>query len=234
MANGMREVVNIRDVSKIYDMGKVKFQVLNKINLSIKSSDKVSIIGPSGSGKSTLLHLIGLLDKPTKGKILIDGVNASKLDDTKLALIRRKKIGFVFQFFYLIPTLTALENVELPMIFAGTRERKRREKASELLRLVNLKERAKHRPAELSGGERQRVAIARSIANDPKIVLADEPTGNLDSASGKEIIDVLLKLNHEKGVTLIIITHDLKIANNTDRKIYLRDGKIVKDERRKN
>jgi putative ABC transport system ATP-binding protein len=175
---------------------------------------------------------MGCLDRPTSGKIYIDGVDTSKLNSNKLAEIRRNKIGFVFQFFYLIPTLNALENVELPMMFAGVGERERRERAEELLELVNLKSRMKHRPAELSGGERQRVAIARALANNPKIVLADEPTGNLDSASGKEIIDLLKRLNEEKGVTLVIVTHDPYIASIMERTIYLKDGRIVKEERR--
>ncbi|KUO39945.1 MAG: hypothetical protein APZ16_04590 [Candidatus Hadarchaeum yellowstonense] len=228
----MKEVVNVQQVSKVYRMGEVDLQALNGVSLKILPSENVSIIGPSGSGKSTLLHLMGCLDRPTSGKIYIDGVDTSKLNSNKLAEIRRNKIGFVFQFFYLIPTLNALENVELPMMFAGVGERERRERAEELLELVNLKSRMKHRPAELSGGERQRVAIARALANNPKIVLADEPTGNLDSASGKEIIDLLKRLNEEKGVTLVIVTHDPYIASIMERTIYLKDGRIVKEERR--
>jgi putative ABC transport system ATP-binding protein len=228
----MKEVVNVQQVSKVYRMGEVDLQALNGVSLKILPSENVSIIGPSGSGKSTLLHLMGCLDRPTSGKIYIDGVDTSKLNSNKLAEIRRNKIGFVFQFFYLIPTLNALENVELPMMFAGVGERERRERAEELLELVNLKSRMKHRPAELSGGERQRVAIARALANNPKIVLADEPTGNLDSASGKEIIDLLKRLNEEKGVTLVIVTHDPYIASIMERTVYLKDGRIVKEERR--
>ena len=228
----MREVVNVRNVNKIYDMGKVEFYALKDVNLKVEPSENLSIIGPSGSGKSTLLHLIGCLDRPTSGKIFIDGVDTSKLDNSKLAEIRRKKVGFVFQFFYLVPTLNALENVELPMMFAGVGDRERRDRAKELLRLVNLKERMNHRPSELSGGERQRVAIARSLANEPKIILADEPTGNLDSASGKEIIDLLRRLNEERGVTLVTVTHDPYIASHTERAVYLKDGAIVREERR--
>jgi len=228
----MKEVVNVQQVSKVYRMGEVDLQALNGVSLKILPSENVSIIGPSGSGKSTLLHLMGCLDRPTSGKIYIDGVDTSKLNSNKLAEIRRNKIGFVFQFFYLIPTLNALENVELPMMFAGVGEHERRERAEELLELVNLKSRMKHRPAELSGGERQRVAIARALANNPKIVLADEPTGNLDSASGKEIIDLLKRLNEEKGVTLVIVTHDPYIASIMERTVYLKDGRIVKEERR--
>ena len=228
----LKEVVSVRRVSKVYEMGKVKFYALKNIDLRVSPSEKLSIIGPSGSGKSTLLHLIGCLDRPTRGKIFIDGVDTSRLGNSGLAEIRRKKIGFVFQFFYLVPTLTALENVELPMMFAGMGERERKERAKELLGLVNLSKRMNHKPSELSGGERQKVAIARAIANDPKIILADEPTGNLDSASGKEVIDLLSKLNEEKGVTLIIITHDPNIAKTAERIVYLKDGQIVREERR--
>ncbi|MEM3453223.1 MAG: ABC transporter ATP-binding protein [Candidatus Hadarchaeum sp.] len=228
----MKEVGKVDEVTKIYRMGEVDLRALNGVSLKIMPSENLSIIGPSGSGKSTLLHLMGCLDRPTSGKIYIDGVDTSQLNGTKLAEIRRHKIGFVFQFFYLIPTLNALENVELPMMFAGVNESERKKRAAELLELVNLKERMKHRPSELSGGERQRVAIARALANNPKIVLADEPTGNLDSRSGREIIDLLKRLNEEKGVTLIIVTHDPYIASTMKRTIYLKDGRIVKEERR--
>ncbi|MEM2890367.1 MAG: ABC transporter ATP-binding protein [Candidatus Hadarchaeum sp.] len=228
----MKEVVKVDEVTKIYRMGEVDLRALNGVSLKIMPSENLSIIGPSGSGKSTLLHLMGCLDRPTSGKIYIDGVDTSQLNGTKLAEIRRHKIGFVFQFFYLIPTLNALENVELPMMFAGVNESERKKRAAELLELVNLKERMKHRPSELSGGERQRVAIARALANNPKIVLADEPTGNLDSRSGREIIDLLKRLNEEKGVTLVIVTHDPYIASTMKRTIYLKDGRIVKEERR--
>lgn len=228
----MHEIVGVRNISKVYDMGKVALHALKDVSLKIENSENISIIGPSGSGKSTLLHLIGCLDRPTSGKIFIDGVDTSKLDDSKLAEIRRKKVGFVFQFFYLIPTLTALENIGLPMMFAGVGDRDRADRAKELLGLVNLTERMGHKPAELSGGERQRVAIARSLANEPKIILADEPTGNLDSVSGREIMELLTKLNRDKGVTLAIITHDANIAAGTDRTLYLKDGQIVKEVRR--
>jgi len=228
----LHEIVGVRNISKVYDMGKVALHALKDVSLKIENSENISIIGPSGSGKSTLLHLIGCLDRPTSGKIFIDGVDTSKLDDSKLAEIRRKKVGFVFQFFYLIPTLTALENIGLPMMFAGVGDRDRADRAKELLGLVNLTERMGHKPAELSGGERQRVAIARSLANEPKIILADEPTGNLDSVSGREIMELLTKLNRDKGVTLAIITHDANIAAGTDRTLYLKDGQIVKEVRR--
>lgn len=225
-------MVKVEAVTKVYRMGEVDLKALNGVSLKIMPSENLSIIGPSGSGKSTLLHLMGCLDKPTSGRIFIDGVDTSRLNDTKLAEIRRYKIGFVFQFFYLIPTLNALENVELPMMFAGVDEGERKRRAAELLELVNLKKRMRHRPAELSGGERQRVAIARALANNPKIVLADEPTGNLDSTSGREIIELLRRLNEEKGVTLVIVTHDPYIASTMKRTIYLKDGRIVKEERR--
>ncbi len=228
----LSDIVSVRDVSKIYEMGNVDFHALRNVDLSIAPSEKLSIMGPSGSGKSTLLHLIGCLDRPTDGQILIDGIDTSALGDSELAEIRREKIGFVFQFFYLIPTLTALENVELPMTFAGLGVRQKRDRARELLKLVNLANRVDHRPSELSGGERQRVAIARSIANDPKILLADEPTGNLDSASGREVIDLLLRLNEEKGLTLIIVTHDPYIADRAENTVQLKDGQILKGKRR--
>lgn len=228
----LNDIVSVKDVSKIYDMGSKEFHALKNVDLRIAPSEKLSIIGPSGSGKSTLLHLMGCLDQPTKGKIFIDGVDTSRLDASGLAEIRREKIGFVFQFFHLIPTLSARENVELPMMFAGIGDPERKDRAKELLRLVSLTERMNHKPSELSGGERQRVAIARSMANEPKIILADEPTGNLDSASGREIIDLLMRLNEEKGLTLVIITHDSYIAKTAGRIVYIKDGRIVKEERR--
>ena len=222
------EIVRLENVWKVYEEGKVKTLALQGVSLKIKEKESVAIMGPSGSGKSTLLHLIGCLDKPTKGKIWIEGKEVSKLNENELAEIRRNKIGFVFQFFYLIPTLTALENVVLPMVFKGVKKEKREKRAKELLKLVGLEKRMHHKPSELSGGERQRVAIARALANEPKILLADEPTGNLDSKSGALVMKILKKLNKEKGVTLVIVTHDKKIASYADRIIYLKDGKIIK------
>jgi len=220
----MENVIELRDVCKDYGMGEAKIRAVCEVNLKIKKSESVAIMGPSGSGKSTMLHLIGCLDRPTKGKILIDGVDVSNLDDNGLARLRGEKIGFIFQFFYLIPSFTALENVELPMIFSKRSNRKKR--AEELLKMVGLQNRMNHHPKELSGGETQRVSIARALANEPSIILADEPTGNLDSKSGKEIMDILKKLNKERGVTLLIITHDSSIAKYAERTVKIIDGKI--------
>ncbi len=220
-------VIECEKVSKVYDLGKVKVNALKNVSLKIKNKEFLSIMGPSGSGKSTLLHLIGCLDKPTSGTIKIDGKDVSKLNENELASIRRNKIGFVFQFFYLVPRLTALENVELPMIFANVNKKERKKRALELLKEVGLEKRANHKPNELSGGERQRVAIARALVNNPKIILADEPTGNLDSKTGKEIMELLRRLNKE-GKTIVVVTHDKNIAKYGNRTIYIKDGKIVK------
>jgi putative ABC transport system ATP-binding protein len=187
-------------------------------------------MGPSGSGKSTMLHMLGCLDRPTRGKVIIDGIDVSKLNEDQLAKIRREKIGFIFQFFYLIPSLTALRNVELPMTFLGNSIKDKEKKSKALLKMVGLEERMNHRPNQMSGGESQRVAIARALANDPQIILADEPTGNLDSKSGKEIMEILVKLNKERGVTLILVTHDPIIAKHAERIINLKDGMIVKGD----
>ncbi len=222
----MESVVELKNVEKEYIMGEVKIKAINGVSLKIRKSENVAIMGPSGSGKSTMLHLIGCLDRPTKGKIFIDGKNVSNLSGNELAKIRREKIGFIFQFFNLIPTFTALGNVELPMIFSKKQNRK--ERAKELLKAVGLGHRLYHYPSQLSGGETQRVAIARALANDPEIILADEPTGNLDSKSGKEIMDILVKLNKERGTTLLIVTHDNSIAKHAKRIIKLKDGKIVR------
>jgi len=224
----METAIELRDIEKEYDLGAIKLHVLKEINLKVKKSDIVAIMGPSGSGKSTMLHMLGCLDRPTRGKIIIDGVDVSRLNDDELAKIRREKIGFIFQFFYLIPSLTALKNVELPMTFIKSSAKDREERAKELLKMVGLEERMYHKPSQLSGGESQRVAIARALANNPQIILADEPTGNLDSKSGKEIMDILVKLNKERGVTLIIVTHDPSIARHAEKVINLKDGKIIK------
>ncbi|HDH91499.1 MAG TPA: ABC transporter ATP-binding protein [Candidatus Aenigmarchaeota archaeon] len=222
------ELVRLKNVWKIYSEERVQTIALRGISFSIREGENIAIIGPSGSGKSTLLHLIGCLDTPTKGNIYFEGKDVSNLSDSELSKIRREKIGFVFQFFHLIPTMTALENVMLPMIFLGVPKEERRRRALRLLKIVGLEKRANHLPSELSGGERQRVAIARAMANNPKLILADEPTGNLDSKSGREIVKILFGLN-KKGVTLIIVTHDLEIAKKAKRKIYLKDGKIIKE-----
>jgi len=226
----METVIELRNLDKEYDLGLVKLRVLNGINLKVKKSEVVAIMGPSGSGKSTMLHMLGCLDRPTRGKVIIDGVDVSRLGDDELAKIRREKIGFVFQFFYLIPSLTALKNVELPLTFVKGTAKDKEVRAKELLKMVGLENRMNHRPSQMSGGESQRVAIARALANNPQIILADEPTGNLDSKSGKEVIEILVKLNKEKGVTLILVTHDSSIARHAERVINLKDGNIIKDD----
>jgi len=225
----MEEIVKVENLKKKYLMGEYELEVLRGIDLTVKKGDSMAIMGPSGSGKSTLLQIMGCLDKPTSGKLYIDGIDASTMNADQLAEIRSKKIGFVFQFFYLISTLTSVDNVELPMVFNGLPHEERHKKAYELLELVGLAERADHRPSELSGGERQRVAIARALANDPKIILADEPTGNLDSKSGQEIIHLLMKLN-KKGYTIVMVSHDPGIARHARRIIHVKDGLIEKTE----
>ncbi len=216
-----------KNVWKIYNQGTpAEVQALRGVDLRVDKGEDISIVGASGSGKSTLLHMIGCLDKPTRGKIKIDGKPTHKLDDNGLSRTRREKIGFVFQSFNLIPTMTALENVTLPAIFAGTSKSEREEKAREILKKFGLSRRINHKPNELSGGERQRVAVARALINDPSILLADEPTGNLDSKSGKEILKTLFDLNRKEGVTMIMITHDLKAAMRASRRVYLKDGSV--------
>jgi len=210
-------------------MGQVEVNALRGINLNVERGEFVSIMGPSGCGKSTLMHIVGCLDRPTSGHVHLDAVDIDELDDNSLAEIRNKKVGFVFQTFNLLPKLNAIENVELPLIYAGVGFEARRKKAQELLEIVGLKERMSHKPSEMSGGQSQRVAIARSLANDPSIILADEPTGNLDSKSGEEIIRLFQELNG-KGITLIIVTHDQEIANHSKRIVRLKDGLVVSDE----
>ncbi len=222
-------LIECKNVWKIYGEGEGRVDALRGIDLKIKKGESIAIMGPSGCGKSTLLNIIGCLDRPTKGKIFIEGRDASSLTDDELADVRGKKIGFVFQFFNLIPTLTALKNISLPTVFQGNPDEG---KAREMLKGFGLKERVEHRPAQLSGGEQQRVAIARALANNPEIILADEPTGNLDSRIGKEIIELLIKLNKEKNITLVMVTHEQNIARQTKRIIYLKDGKIIKEMKR--
>jgi len=223
--------IEMRNVTKIYKMDSVNVVGVENVNLKIKDGEFICIMGPSGSGKSTMLHLMGCLDKPTSGKIFIDGIDASKMNDEELANLRKEKIGFVFQFFNLYPTLTALENVELPMIIAEKDKELRRKRAIELLEMVEMEEFKDHLPSQLSGGQRQKVAIARALANDPPIILADEPTGNLDSKSGEEVMKIFKELN-ERGKTIVVVTHNEYLAKFAKRIIRLKDGKIIKDERK--
>ncbi|MEM2018091.1 MAG: ABC transporter ATP-binding protein [Candidatus Pacearchaeota archaeon] len=220
-------IVKLDKVCKTYELGKVKVPAVREVSLEIEEGDFIAIMGPSGSGKSTLMNLIGALDVPTAGKIFFKDKNIASISESALAKLRGKKIGFIFQQFNLIPTLTAKENVMLPMIFQGIPAEEREKKAENLLEKVGLSKRANHKPKELSGGEQQRVAIARALANDPEIILADEPTGNLDSKTGKEILEILKKLNKE-GKTIIIVTHDSNIAKSAKKIIYIKDGKVVK------
>ncbi len=220
--------VRVRNVIKRYEMGSVIVEALRGINLEIRRGEYISIMGPSGSGKSTLFNMIGGLDKPTDGRVYIDEVDIAQLDAYELAWLRCRKIGYIFQSFNLIPVMTALENVTLPMIFAGVTAEDSVEKAVDLLTMVGLGDRIQHKPLELSGGQQQRVAIARALANDPAIVLADEPTGNLDLNTGRDIIGLLKRLNEENGVTIISATHDLKMLDVSDRVLWIRDGRVDK------
>jgi putative ABC transport system ATP-binding protein len=218
--------VELIDVHKIYKTKYYEVRAINGITMKIEDGEFIAIMGPSGSGKSTLLYLIGCLDRPTKGEVVIDGVETSKLSDDELTRLRREKLGFVFQQYNLISTLTALENVELPMIFRGVPKNERKRKAMELLRLVGIEDVAERKPMEISGGQQQRVAIARAMANEPKILLCDEPTGNLDSKSGRQIMGIIKELNEEKGVTVILVTHDPSMAEFAERIVRLRDGRL--------
>lgn len=223
-----KKIIKLMDVWKIYKMGDVEVKALQGLDLEIKEGEFLAIMGPSGSGKSTAVNMIGCLDVPTNGRIFLDNHDISKLSESELAQIRGKKIGFIFQQFNLIPTLTALENVALPIVFQSVDREKRTKRAKELLEIVELGDRLHHRPAELSGGQQQRVAIARSLANDPEVILADEPTGNLDSSTGETVMSFLQKLNRKEGKTIITVTHDNHVANHADRIEFLKDGKIIK------
>jgi putative ABC transport system ATP-binding protein len=219
-------MIDMRKIRKVYSTGRIKLEALKGIDLVVGENEFVSIMGPSGSGKSTLMNLMGCLDTPTSGEYLLEGQKVESLSPNQLAEIRNKKVGFVFQNFNLLPYATAFENVEMPLIFGGVPSRNRKKRALELLEKVGLRDWADHKPTELSGGEMQRVAIARALVNQPRLILADEPTGNLDSASGGEIIDLFEELS-KLGHTIIVITHDKEIARRTQRIIKLRDGLII-------
>lgn len=222
-------IIVLENVWKIYKLGEVEVPAIRNISLKIFPNEFIAVMGPSGSGKSTALHLIGCLDVPTKGRIILDGKDISKISESGLANIRGKKIGFVFQQYNLFHRLTALENVMLPMTFQNVSENKKREKAKMLLKSVEMEKRMNHRPSELSGGEQQRIAIARALVNDPQIILADEPTGNLDSETGKKIMDLLIDLHKKEHKTIIVVTHDPYIAGYAKTILNLRDGQIFKD-----
>jgi putative ABC transport system ATP-binding protein len=221
-------VVEAIDLKKTYMLGKIPVEALRGVNLKVESGDFLAILGPSGSGKSTMLNLIGALDKPTAGTLLIDGVDVSTLGDNQLSDLRRR-VGFVFQFFNLIPRFTARDNVELCLSIAGISKTERKKRAEELLETVGLKDRINHKPAELSGGQQQRVAIARALANNPRFLLMDEPTGNIDSKTAREIVRLVTKLNEEKGVTIIMVTHDQHLAREAKRTVQMFDGVITSD-----
>lgn len=217
----------LEDVWKIYRVGKIEYPALRGIDLTIDKGEFVAVVGPSGSGKSTLLHILGGLDKPTKGRVIVEGVDLAELDSSKLAEYRNRSIGFVFQFYNLLPYLTAIENVELPMAIAGVDPKERRSKALNLLKLFGLESIAFKRPSELSGGEQQRMAIARALTNDPKILLADEPTGNLDSVNADMVVKAFRRLTDERETTVVMVSHNLELTRHCDKIVKLRDGKIV-------
>ena len=226
----MQPVIELRNVWKIYQLGEAAVPAVKDVSLKIEKGEYVVILGPSGSGKSTMMNLVGALDIPSKGAIFLDGKDIGKMTESELAQLRGKKIGFVFQQFNLIPSLNATQNVELPMMFYGVSARERFGRAQELLMLVGLSHRLTHLPTKLSGGEQQRVAIARALSNDPEVILADEPTGNLDSVTGGQIMTLLDEL-HKKGKTIIMVTHDVEKVKHAERVIELKDGKVLKDRR---
>ena len=229
MAKSKKEIISIQSVSKIYNLGETVVKALDNVSLSIYDNDYISIMGPSGSGKSTLMNIIGCLDVPTKGKYKFKDELISEMDDNQLANIRNEKIGFVFQTFNLLPKLNAMQNVEVPLIYSSLGRKERIERAEEALHIVGLQDRMTHKPNELSGGQRQRVAIARALVNKPSIILADEPTGNLDSKSGNETLKFFAKL-HKDGNTIIMVTHEESVAKLSKRRIDIFDGKIARDE----
>ncbi|WP_418655022.1 ABC transporter ATP-binding protein [Anoxybacter fermentans] len=221
-------MIELRDVKKIYNMGQITVEALRGVTLSIEKGEFVAIMGPSGSGKSTMMNIIGCLDRPTTGTYHLDGINVAQLSDNQLANLRNKKIGFVFQQFHLLPRNNLLQNVELPLIYAGVGFKERRRRAKEVLKMVGLENRMYHRPNEISGGQKQRAAIARALVNRPSLLLADEPTGNLDSKTGAMIMDLLVQL-HQMGNTIVLVTHDPEVAEYAERIIHLRDGLITSD-----
>ncbi|MEN1939009.1 ABC transporter ATP-binding protein [Paenibacillus sp. 102] len=223
-------MITLNNIHKTYYQGEFAVPILHGISLTIQSGEFVSIMGPSGSGKSTLMNIIGCLDRPTEGEYVLNGVNILTADEAKLALIRNEYIGFVFQHFNLLPRLSAVENVELPLIYGGVKKAERRQRALEALGKVGLSDRVHHLPSELSGGQKQRVAIARSIANNPTFIMADEPTGALDTKSGEQVMDIFTKLN-EEGTTIVMVTHEEEVAAYSSRRIVIRDGKITEDRR---
>jgi len=224
----MKSIIHLEDICKSYFMGKMELQVLKGINLEIIKNEYVALMGPSGSGKSTLMNIIGCLDTPSSGMYVLNGSDISKTEDNKLAEVRNKEIGFVFQQFNLLPRLTALENVALPLVYAGMGKKLRTERAKHVMELVNLSDRSHHKPNELSGGQCQRVAIARALVNDPSLILADEPTGNLDTKTSYEIMEIFDKI-HSAGNTIVLVTHETDIANHARRIVRLRDGMIESD-----
>lgn len=226
MKRDMSSILEVRDVKKSYRLGRILVPALCGVSFDARAGEFLTIFGPSGSGKSTLLHLLGGLDRPDEGEILIDGSNILRLNDSSLAELRLTKIGFIFQFFNLLPRMTALDNVELPLTIAGVPDKETKDRAKQMLKFVGLMTRENHRPYELSGGEQQRVAIARALITNPKIVLADEPTGNLDTKTGWEIVQIMKKFNAERNQTFIVVTHDPRIADEADRTLHLQDGLI--------
>lgn len=225
-------IIKLNNIVKKFYIGKPnELEILHGISLEVKKGEFVSIVGPSGSGKSTLMNMIGVLDRPTSGSYILDGIDVSSAKDKELSDIRNKKIGFVFQTYNLISKTTALKNVELPMLYAGVKKQERTKRAKELLELVDMADREKHLPEELSGGQKQRVAIARAMANNPAILLADEPTGALDSKTGRLVMDLFHKLNKEQGITVVLITHSQELASETDRIISIKDGNIILEEK---
>ncbi len=223
-------VIEAHNLTKTYEMGEVAVRALRDVSIQIRQGESIAIMGASGSGKSTLMNILGCLDQPTSGEYLLKGTNVAELDDNQLAAIRGKQIGFVFQNFNLLPRTTALRNVELPLVYNGVKGRRRHQLASEALELVGLGDRLHHKPNELSGGQQQRVAIARALVNQPAIIMADEPTGNLDSKSSSEIMDIFWHLHEQQGITVVVVTHEEDIAAYTQRLVRLADGRIVEDK----